>query len=513
MLADSPRLPLPIDYLYKGLAIDADAPAATDRWQTVSYRELVYRVEALATALTQRYSKGTRIALCAENHIDHLTAYLAILASGAVWIPINPKNGAQLNQQLLQQSCPALVISDNVSRATLPKDTAIPIMSVSDADNTDDCVRTLIEKHYKMPFTAVRPDPQDIMAIKFTGGTTGTPKGVMQTHHNVSAVVASLQQLYDFNQQDCNLAVAPLTHGGSHYILPVLATGGRHILLDKPDVSSILAAFEASVSICFMPPTLIYKLLDTPGVSKASFPYLRHLTYGAAPMPVSRIRQVRAVIGERLSTLYGQTEAPMTITALSCEDMSDPDLQLSVGKPCRFSQVAIISADNTLLGPMAEGEIAVRGDIVMAGYYQQPEATFQAFCKDWLLTGDLGYVDENGYLFIKGRSKEVIISGGFNVYPAEVEAALCAQDSIVEAAVFGLPDPYWGEQIAAAVVLSKPEITNESELKALLKELLGPVKTPKAIYFIDKLPRNPVGKVVRREVQQLISQKYEQPHA
>lgn len=510
MLANSASLPLPIDYLYKGLAINPNAPAATDSQETVNYQELVYRVEALALALHERYPSGARIALCAENHIGHLTAYLAILAAGCIWIPVNPKNGASLNRQLLEQSSPSLVIVDEASQTTLPEGITVPVMSLTSTRDTDQSAQALVEKYYQRPFTAMRPEPQAIMAIKFTGGTTGTPKGVMQSHHNVSAVVESLQQLYEFDQHDCNLAVAPLTHGGSHYILPVLAVGGRHILLEKPEVSRIMQAFASSVSICFMPPTLIYKIFDTPGVSAENFPYLRFLTYGAAPMPTSRIRQIRALIGDRLSTLYGQTEAPMVITALSSKDMADPALQLSVGKACRFSEVAIIGKEQSMLGPREVGEIAVRGDIVMSGYYQQQDATSGAFYQGWLLTGDLGYLDEQGYLFIQGRSKEVIISGGFNVYPAEVEAALFALDSVAEAAVFGLPDPYWGEQVAAAVVLSEPGIADETELKAALKDSLGPVKTPKAFYFLDALPRNPVGKVVRRDIRQLIAKQQEQ---
>ncbi len=499
--------PLPVDYLYRGLALNPNAIAASDDDESISYRDLVTRAEALALGLQQQIPAGSRVALCAQNHIGHLSAFLAILVGGFIWVPINPKNGKQLNTQLLQKSQPELIIYDDASQSALGE-------SASGKNtlrlNLGNDITTLIERYRGQPFTATRPNPSDIMGIKFTGGTTGEPKGVMQTHANVAAVIENMQAEFSFQDSDCNLAVAPLTHGGSHYILPLLSVGGRHLLLREPNPDQILEAFRhQGASVCFMPPTLIYKLLDQPNISHADFPSLRHLTYSAAPMPPERIAQVINTLGNKLSTVYGQTEAPMTITAMSAEDMSNPQLQTSVGKACLHSELAILDSNGSPLPAGESGEVAVRGDIVMPGYYQAPEKSREVFSGTWLLTGDIGYQNQQGYLFLQGRSKELIISGGFNVYPAEVENALMELPGIKECAVFGCSDEYWGERVEAAVCLEAdnkmaPAPWTESSLREKLKAVLGPVKAPKHIHLIDKLPRNPVGKVVRREIKAMI---------
>jgi len=290
-------------------------------------------------------------------------------------------------------------------------------------------------------------------------------------------------------------------------VLPILAQGGCHLLVSQPAPEKIVDAFKHQrASVSFMPPTLIYKLIEQPNICRSDFPHLRHLTYSAAPMPPERIVQVQALIGPRLSTVYGQTEAPMTITALTADELARPHLQESVGKACRHSEVAILDQQGEQVTAGKIGEIAVRGKIVMPGYFNAPQKTKSAFHQQWLLTGDLGLLDDNRYLFIKGRSKELIISGGFNVYPAEVENVLSEHPAICECAVFGVADDYWGERVEAAIC-SHDNNLDEQQLSDFLKQRLGAVKTPKVFHRLEQLPRNPVGKVVRRDVQQLIASK------
>ena len=492
----------PIEYLYQGLDINPRGIAATDQREQVSYSELVTRVEALAQALRQRLPDGAHVALCAQNHIDHLVAHLAIIAANQVWVPINPKNGQQLNSQLIEVSQPQLILVDRASLDSLPEtltETRSPVVSI---DTPNEGTRQWIEQFRGRAFTLELPSFDRTMAIKFTGGTTGQPKGVIQTHGNVSAVVANMQAQFDFTRDDVNLAVAPLTHGGSHYILPILGAGGSHCLLTTPDIAKIAQALPHS-SVSFMPPTLIYKLLEYPGLDRDSAPRLRHLTYSAAPMPPQKISEVITRFGPCLSTVYGQTEAPMTITAMSAQDMQNPALQRSVGRPCLHSELCILRPDGAALPAGETGEVAVRGAIVMPGYFGSPEQSAGVFKDGWLLTGDLGYVDSDGYLFLQGRSKELIISGGFNVYPAEVENAMIKLPDVRECAVFGVADEYWGERVEAAVCLVDGSTANSDTLRAQLKPLLGDVKTPKRIHLLSALPRNPVGKVVRREVKAL----------
>ncbi len=494
---------MPIECLYAGLAIDPQAPAAIEDGQVTNYRELTDRAEAFALALRSELSPNDKVALCALNNLEHLTAFLAILVAGFTWVPINPKNGKTLNEQLLDIAQPALILVDSESQTTLPENrnrTRTWLLN-----GTTENMSTLSAAYVGNTFSPATPKPSDIMGIKFTGGTTGTPKGVIQTHNNVAAVIDNMQKVFEFNASDRNLAVAPLTHGGSHYILPLLAVGGCHLLHSAPDPEKILTAFrQDKASVSFMPPTLIYKLLDQSGINHDDFPHLRHLTYSAAPMPPSRIKQVQDLIGNRISTVYGQTEAPMTITAMGPNDLAKPELHASVGKACHHSEVAILSSEGTPLANGESGEVAIRGAIVMPCYFDANDKTQEAFHNDWLLTGDVGYLDEQGYLFLKGRSKELIISGGFNVYPAEVENRLIQHPDIVECAVVGVEDDYWGERVEAAICVAEDKTIDIEQLQRDLKAQLGSVKTPKAFHQLAQLPRNPVGKVVRRDILKLI---------
>lgn len=496
---------MPADCLYAGLAINPTAIAAIEDKQEITYQELTDRVEAFALALRNQLTQGDKVALCALNNLEHLTAFLAILAAGFTWIPINPKNGKTLNQQLLEVAKPALILVDRESHNTLPDNThGAHTWLLNDSSEN---INTLSASFVGRAFDQATPKHDDIMGIKFTGGTTGTPKGVIQTHRNVAAVIDNMQTVFQFTETDRNLAVAPLTHGGSHYILPLLAVGGCHLLHSAPDPEKILTAFrQHKASVSFMPPTLIYKLLDQPSISTEDFPHLRHLTYSAAPMPPARIQQVQRIIGERISTVYGQTEAPMTITAMGPEDLAKPELHASVGKACRHSEVAIIDAEGNSVDTGASGEVAVRGAIVMPSYFDAAEKTTEAFRGDWLLTGDIGYLDQQNYLFLKGRSKELIISGGFNVYPAEVENLLIQHPDISECAVVGVEDDYWGERVEAAICVRGDKNIDIDQLQKSLKAQLGSVKTPKVFHQLAQLPRNPVGKVVRRDILKLIEQ-------
>jgi fatty-acyl-CoA synthase len=487
---------LPIEHLYQGLDRNPNGIAAIDADECIDYRELVTRVEAFALGLLHHLPANARVALCAQNHIDHLLAHLALVAANMIWIPINPKNGAILNAQLLSQSRPELILVDTQSLSSLP-DTDIHTELL---DHPTQGCRKWIRDHRDQPFLPTIPAFDAPMGIKFTGGTTGQPKGVVQTHGNVAAVIDNMQAQFQFTGHDRNLAVAPLTHGGSHYIFPLLSVGGSHHLLPRPDVDAITQAL-ATCTVSFMPPTLIYKLLDQAEHKQPC--RLRHLTYSAAPMPPEKINEVIARFGPCLSTLYGQTEAPMTITAMSADDMQQAALQHSVGRACKHSELAILDPDGRTLPPNKTGEVAVRGAIVMPGYLDAPRQDEEVFKNGWLLTGDLGYVNDDGYLFLQGRSKEVIISGGFNVYPAEVENALMQMPNIRECAAFGVEDDYWGERVEAAICLRGDVAVDPDLLKRELKALLGDVKTPKSIHVLKNLPRNPVGKVVRRDVKAL----------
>jgi acyl-CoA synthetase (AMP-forming)/AMP-acid ligase II len=275
-------------------------------------------------------------------------------------------------------------------------------------------------------------------------------------------------------------------------------------LLEDPKPRSILDAFESfGVTTTYAPPTLIYGLLAEPGIASRRFPTLRHVIYSAAPMSPARIREAQRALGPVIETAYGQVEAPQIITSMRAEELERDENLESVGRASDVARVEIMADDGRLLSRGETGEIVVVGPLVMNGYLDRPELTAQTIIDGWLHTGDLGLIDDRGYLFIRGRLRDVINTGGFKVFPGDVEAVLARHPSVAECCVFGVEDAKWGEAIHAAVRLVDGATATADELIEFVKRELDSVKAPKHIYFLDELPRNPAGKVSRSAVKAL----------
>jgi acyl-CoA synthetase (AMP-forming)/AMP-acid ligase II len=279
------------------------------------------------------------------------------------------------------------------------------------------------------------------------------------------------------------------------------------VLADSSAPGVVAQTLErAQITNVFMPPTLIYSLMAHWPDARAPLPTLRYLIYGAAPMPAEKVRAARDFFGPVIATLYGQVEAPLTITAQTPHEFEHEENLASVGRATLAAQVGIMDAAGNLLRAGDAGEVVVRGDLLMGGYYEQPELTARAIVDGWLHTGDGGVIDERGYLYLKDRIKDMIISGGFNVYPAEVESVLCTHAAVHECCVFGMPDERWGEAVHAAVQLRTGNTSTEQELITYVKERLDSVKAPKRIHFVEQLPKSTLGKVLRRELPALLAQ-------
>jgi acyl-CoA synthetase (AMP-forming)/AMP-acid ligase II len=280
------------------------------------------------------------------------------------------------------------------------------------------------------------------------------------------------------------------------------------VVLTKPDPAQLLGAIQKyRVTELFLPPTVIYRLLDIPDLrKKADFSSLEYFLYGAAPMSVEKLKLAIDVFGPVMMGGYGQTEAPTSISFLTpgehfVSGQLAPDERLaSVGRPNPLVRVEIMDDANMILPAGETGEICVRGDLVMKGYYKAPERTAETIVDGWLHTGDIGHLDSDGYLHITDRKKDMIISGGFNVYPSEVEQVIWSHPAVQDCAVIGVPDAQWGEAVKAVVELNAGQLVREDELIALCKDRLGSVKAPKTIEFVDSLPRSPVGKVLKKDL-------------
>ena len=348
------------------------------------------------------------------------------------------------------------------------------------------------------------PQPEDDVLQLYTSGTTGLPKGVRLTHANYSAFLA-LRHLVDgfsYEADDTVLILMPMFHvAGTNISFSGLAAGGRLVLQADFVPPAVLKAFgEEKVAHVFLAPVMINALLQTPGVDQVDYSSLKTVSYGASPISEAVLAKATQTFGCGFIQFYGMTETTGAGTTLAPADHRGQLLR-SCGRPWATLETRIASEDGETLGPGEIGEIEIRGPIVMAGYWNRDQATAETIRPDgWLRTGDAGYMDEEGFFFVHDRVKDMIVSGGENVYPAEVENAILGCPGVADAAVIGVPDEKWGEAVKAIVVRAPGTDPSAADIIAWARGRIAAYKAPKTVEFIDALPRNPSGKVLRREL-------------
>jgi fatty-acyl-CoA synthase len=499
------------DYLDKGASLGPQAPCLTAAGRTLSYADVQRLSWRVARALDRSgIAPGDKVAILSANDPVAFSCVFGISRAGAVWCPVNPRNEAAENRDLLDFfDCRCLIFqaafAPLVTRILpgLPKLSVLVCLDGEPAGATPFDLWTGPE-----PAEPWQAEPAgDMVMLVGTGGTTGRPKGVMITSGNIETMSALTLMSYPFQPRPRYLALAPLTHAAGVLCFPVLTLGGEIVIMAKPDLTEFLALVEKHrITHTFLPPTLIYMLLDHASLAGTDLSHLRCLWYGAAPMSASRLEEALTRIGPVMGQLFGQTEAPMMISTLAPamhfrDDGTVATERLSsAGRPTPLTIVAIMDDEGHQLGPGERGEIVVRGPLVMAGYYKNPQATAETSQHGWHHTGDIGYLDADGYLFIVDRAKDMIITGGFNVYSAEVEQALLAHPAVQDCAVIGLPDEKWGERVTAVVQPRPGQAVTGDEVRAFVKERLGSVKAPKQVEIWPDLPRSKVGKILKTEV-------------
>jgi long-chain acyl-CoA synthetase len=347
------------------------------------------------------------------------------------------------------------------------------------------------------------PTQRDDVAVQlYTSGTTGHPKGVEITHRNLFAAVAAAPEWYPCTADDVNLACMPQFHlTGNTIGLFGLTCGARTVILREATPAEILRVIPTErVTIAAFVPALLLFMLQTPGSHEVDFSSLRHITYGASPIAENLVREALTIFKCDFAQVYGLTEVTGAATLLPPADhdpAGNPRMR-SCGKPLSNAEVKIIGADGIELGSDEVGEVVLRSPQTMNGYWNLPEATAAALRDGWLHTGDAGYRDGEGYLYIYDRIKDMIISGAENVYPAEVESVLFGHPAMADVAVIGVPDATWGEAVKAVVVLRPTSTATEAELIAYCRDRIAHYKAPKSVDFVDSLPRNPSGKILKR---------------
>lgn len=348
------------------------------------------------------------------------------------------------------------------------------------------------------PILTDQSEPDDIVRLIYTGGTTGKSKGVMGT--SCSLATNALFRMAGHNWVDLRLLCStPLSHAAGAMIVPVLWHGGTIVLHDGFDPDKLISDIESgTANALYLVPTMIYRLLDHPKSSNLAKAGLRMLMYGAAPISPPRLHQARELLGPILIQHYGLTEAPSTVLSLSEVDHLDDSLLASAGKPYPGVTVKILDNNGQEVPRGTVGEICIRGDLVMKGYFKEPELTALALRHGWLYSGDLAYQNERGYFFIVDRAKDMIISGGFNVYPKEVEDVIATHPAVASVAVIGIPDADWGEAVKAVVVLKAGGEVSAQELIQRVKSAKGAVQAPKTVDFVETLPLTSLGKLDKK---------------
>lgn len=502
-----------VDYLDKGASLGGDAPCLVCDGVTYTYDDVVALTGRIASALVGHgVAQGDKVAILASNDPIAFTCVFGISRAGAVWCPINPRNEAAENRELLDIfDCTTLIFQKNYAplveqiRGDLPKITTLVCL-----DAEFDWALTWDAFLAAGTETVDRLADDDMAMIVGTGGTTGRPKGVMLTGTNIETMTALTIMGYPWperGERPIYLAMAPLTHAAGVLCFPVLTQGGSIVVIRQAAVDTFLTKVaEHRATHTFLPPTLIYMILDHPDLATSDLSSLQCFWYGAAPMSAKRLEEALTSIGPVMAQLFGQTEAPMMISMMSPSDHFRADGSIaterlsSAGRPAPLVTVALMNPDGTMAPAGERGEIVVRSSLVMRGYYKNPEATAEAGAFGWHHTGDIGFIDDEGFLHIVDRAKDMVITGGFNVYSTEVEQALMSHPAIADCGVIGLPDEKWGERLTAVLQLRPGQTVDIEEVQAFVKSQIGSVKTPKQIEVWDDLPRSKVGKVLKTEI-------------
>jgi len=490
----------------RSVRMHAERPAlARGTGPALGYAALARRVGHLAAHLRHDLglAPGDRVCLAMKNSVDYAQALLAIWQAGLCAVPVNSKLHPSEVQYILADSDARLCLCDGES--PVPDDGA---SAASWVDVNGEAWQAAAHRAGDAPPPALDGKDDDLAWLFYTSGTTGRPKGVMLSHANLVAMALNFHaDMLAIGPDDVLLHVAPLSHGSGLYGIAYWMHGALQVVpdsggFDEAELADLLCHYR-SASL-FAAPTIITRMVRHLKDQPRELPGLRRFFAGGAPFYAEDIKAAVATFGPRVAQMYGQGETPMTISALSAPHIAravagnDVAMLSSVGYAQTTVDIEILGADGQPVAAGEAGEIVVCSPTVMQGYWRNPEATARTIRNGGLWTGDVGLVDARGLLHLKDRSKDVIISGGSNIYPREVEDALLAHPGVREAAVIGMPDDEWGESVVA-VVVAEPGV-DASALDATCLNLIARFKRPKHYRFVDALPKNPTGKVVKSEL-------------
>jgi fatty-acyl-CoA synthase len=508
-----------IDYFDKGAERSSERIAVVDGDARYSYRETRIITERIARAMQAGRVEGQACAgIYSHNHAAVLFAMLGIMRAGLAWVPINYRNAMDANVEYMNYVEMAWLFYHSHFRDSVAEIKArVPSLRYLVCLDARDGAHPSLEEFMASTPNGAASDWGDeygnldrLVGLVPTGGTTGPAKGVCVTGLAWGTMTEMATHYWrgDTTEPIC-LNTAPLSHAAGVVAFTMFALGATNVIMPKFEAGAVLRNLERfRVSHLFLPPTAFYNLLAHPEVGQFDYSSLRVLLLAGSPVSPDKLKRGIEIFGPCVCQSYGQTEAPMLLTFLDAKTLAaaargdHPERLASCGKPTSAVRLAIMNDEGRTLPPGQRGEIVARGTLVSAGYYKMQEATAEIRAHGWHHTGDVGYMNEDGYIYIVDRKKDMIITGGFNVYCAEVEAAIMALPEVHECAVIGVPHDVWGEAVKAVVVLRKGESLNEDQIVSHCKTRLGGVKTPKSVEFWPEIPKTPAGKTDRKTIRQ-----------
>lgn len=491
------------DLLIRALDLHPDRPAVYLGDEVLTSRQLRDQISRLVQAYQSwGIGRGSPMGMLSLNRPEVLMAMGANMVSGCRVTALHPMGSVDDQAYVLEDAGIETLIFDPTAfgeRAAqlLERVPSLKrILALGPSDVGEDLMaaaRPFVPGRLRAPEVG----PDEVAGLAYTGGTTGKPKGVMGTYRSGATMTAIQLASWEWPDETRFLICTPLSHAGAAFFVPTLLHGGSIVVLPGFDPGKVLETIERyHITATMLVPTMIYALLDHPRLDSTDLSSLETIFYGAAAMSPTRLREGIERLGPVFFQYYGQAECPMTITILRKDEHDPENLErlATCGRPVPWLDVALLDEEGNEVPAGEPGEICVRGPLVMQGYWNKPQQTAEALAQGWLHTGDVARADSDGFLTIVDRKKDMIVSGGFNVFPREVEDVLATHPDVSSAAVIGVPDDKWGEAVKAVVVLRPNSTIDVDALVALVKERKGAVYAPKSVDIVDAIPLSPLGK-------------------
>lgn len=502
------------DYFDSAVSRHPNDIAFVDGPASVSFAEAQRFVHAAAHALAADpgLRPGCHLAIYAPNDWRILALQIAANCAGMAWVAVHTRNAVETNIAVLDYAdCEVVLFHSAYEQAVPALKAGLPrvkrFVCIDAPSEHGEHLDTWIAPYRDRKFIRGAEDPDQTALVQPTGGTTGPSKGAVHTNRSLEMGLIAVFDTLQMGPDTRVLAAAPLTHAACLVSLAAAIRGGCSVVMPSFDARTTLAAIERErITHLILPPTVVYALLAEPSIASTDLSSLRCLTVSSAPIAPEKLKEAVRRFGPVVHEVYGQSECLFPVIAKRPQDyvMADGSFDetalRSAGKSSTYACVEIMDDDGNLVAPGVRGEIVLRSTMVMQGYYKRPEDTAQACEFGWHHTTDIGVKDERGFITIVDRKKDMIVSGGFNIFPAEIEAVICSHPAVQDCAVIGVPDEKWGEAVKAVVQFKPDRQASGEELIELCKRELGSMKAPKSVEAWVELPRSAVGKILKRDI-------------